>query len=253
MRPMCGGERTTGQLGLVGTRTELAINDVEAKGTPVQQCRLGHVIELDPQAQRQLMAAVDNRLIAQRVGDRLTVKLGRARQQAVGFQRNGRRRLECARDVAATRCAVVENGHGGGIEAAVARLCSRLRIATINVEHVLVAAGQHRGHLHPQHGQLVDAIEALDAELQRRLVIAGHHAQIGAVFLRRREIEVSRMQAHGHGDIADRLLGLEALGRRVERDLGALRPVAVPPGGVRSARQGGGGEDHGDECFAHSV
>ena len=200
---------------------------------PFDERAAGHCVRLDPERQRDGAARVDLHLVTGHPDDRHSSQLQASREQAVGLDSDRHCCLQRAEvvDTQGFLVAEVNRCKRRCVETAHVRCIDRrLGVASVDVDVVLLAARRDHRHLHPQHGQFVDAVEAFDAELERRLVVTGHHAQVGAVFLGRHKVEVTSVQAHGHGHRVRGLLGLQALGGRVQRHAGALRPVLVPPG-----------------------
>ena len=105
-----------------------------------------------------------------------------------------------------------------------------------------LGSGLEVGAAHPDERLVEQRVVALDVERQQGLVVFGDEPDVGAVFLRQRELEVARMQADEHRHRAGHVGQGHAGGRSVERDLFAHRPVAVPP------RMGRAGEGDGDEA-----
>ena len=68
-------------------------------------------------------------------------------------------------------------------------------------------------------------------ERQRGLVVGRNEAQVVSVVLCVAKTEIAGMQPDEHGHAPRGLVDISAFGRRIDRNLLAIGPVGLPPGG----------------------
>ena len=102
-------------------------------------------------------------------------------------------------------------------------------VAVIHVETVGVCARRDVGLTHPNQRHFIDAVEFLNLEFKRGLVIR-HHANVVAVFIDFTEIaEITWMQTDQHWKINERLFSICTRDRGIDGDFLTRRPIFIPP------------------------